>query len=163
MLPLGGHFMWLRPDVDSPLRTPDPARVRSSRDAARTSTALDPAPLIEDDSFRFLLQLHLRGARGFRRANAYDPRTRTTCHGFAVETADGSYAEVVAEPDPDGRYPVIQAGPRRLWDNVEAAHQLWQHLGQPDPSRFGVVANSTTQFVWHDTDDGWYRWPLPLV
>ena len=165
VLPLGGHFMWLRPTVDSPLRTPAPAQVRSFRDSARTSTALDPAPLIEDDSFRFLLQLHLRGARGFRHTNAYDPRTRTTCHGFAVETADGSHAEVIAEPDSDGRYPVIQAGPRRLWDNVEAAHQLWQHLGlgQPDPSRFGIVANPTTQFVWHNTDDSWYRWPLPLV
>ncbi|MGB8993951.1 MAG: hypothetical protein WCC65_01390 [Pseudonocardiaceae bacterium] len=46
---------------------------------------------------------------------------------------------------------------------MEGTYQLWQHLGQPDPDRFGIVANPTTQFVWFDNDDGWYRWPLPLV
>ncbi len=163
VLPLGGHFMWLRPDAANPLRSPEPAWVRSDRDAASTTTPLDPAGLIEDDGFRFLLQLQLRGARGFRRAQVYDPRTRTTRQGFTIETADGSHAEVIAEPDPDCRYPVVQVGQCRSWDHVEVAHQLWQHLGRPDPSRFGIVANATTQFVWHDTDDDWYRWPLPLV
>ncbi|MGH4019722.1 MAG: methyltransferase domain-containing protein [Pseudonocardiaceae bacterium] len=77
-LPLGGHFMWLRPQADSPLRAPEPSHTRSSRHAARTSTALDAATLVDNGSFRFLLQLHLRGARGFRRAQVYDPRTRAT-------------------------------------------------------------------------------------
>ncbi len=163
VLPLGGHFTWLRPDARSPLRAPEPAHVRTSRDAARTSTALDPAPLIDNDSFRFLLQLHLRGARNFNWVQFHEPRTRATRHGFAIETVDGSHAEVIADAYTDGRYPVVQAGPRRLWDNVEAAHRLWVLLGQPDPSRFGVLASRATQFVWYGTDDSWYRWPLPLV
>lgn len=163
VLPLGGHFMWLRPRADSPLRAPEPPHTRSSRHAARTSTGLDAATLVDDDSFRFLLQLQLHGAHGFRFAQVYDPRRRAKCDGVVIEACDGSHAEVIADPELDGQHPVIQAGPRRLWDSVEAAHQLWQHLGQPEPGRFGIVANSTTQFVWFDTDDGWYRWPLPLA
>jgi protein-L-isoaspartate O-methyltransferase len=132
VLPLGGHFMWLRPDVDSPLRTPAPEQVRSFRDSARTSTALDPAPLIEDDSFRFLLQLHLRGVRGFRHTNAYDPRTRTTRPGFAVETADGSHAEVIAEPDSDQPIP---GDPGRPAPTVGQRRGRPPTLAAPRPTR----------------------------
>ncbi|MGQ0779177.1 MAG: methyltransferase domain-containing protein [Pseudonocardiales bacterium] len=163
ILPQGGHFMWLRPQADSPLRTPDPSRTRSSRHAARTSTTLDPSTLVGEDSFRFLLQLQLHGARSFCRTRVYDPRTRTTCDGVLINACDGSHAEVITGPEFDEQRPVSQAGPRRLWDSVEATYQLWRHLDQPEPDRFGVVANPSTQFVWFDTDDGWYRWPLPLA
>ncbi|MGH3772918.1 MAG: methyltransferase domain-containing protein, partial [Pseudonocardiaceae bacterium] len=163
ILPLGGHFMWLRPQADSPLRAPEPSRIRSSRRSARTSTALDASTLIDDDGFRFLLQLQLHGTRGFRRTKVHDPISHTVRHGVSVEASDGSYAEAISDPEVDGRLRVIQGGPRRLWDTVEATHQLWQHLGQPDPDRFGIVANPTTQFIWFDNDDGWYRWPLPLA
>ncbi|MGH3720597.1 MAG: methyltransferase domain-containing protein [Pseudonocardiaceae bacterium] len=163
ILPIGGHFMWLRPQADSPLRTPEPSPIRSTRRSARTSTALDASTLIDDDGFRFLLQLQLRGARGFRLTKVHDPVIRTLRHGVFVEASDGSYAEAIADPEVNGQLRVIQGGPRRLWDTVEATHQLWQQLGRPDPDRFGIVANSTTQFVWFDNDDGWYRWPLPLA
>ncbi|MGH4016736.1 MAG: methyltransferase domain-containing protein [Pseudonocardiaceae bacterium] len=163
VLPLGGHFMWLRPKPGSPLRAPEPSHIRSSRYAARTSTTLDPSTLVSNDSFRFLLQLHLRGARSFCRTRVYHPHTRTTCDGVLIEAFDGSHAEVITDPELDARRPVIQAGPRPLWDSVETTYQLWCHLDRPDPGRFGVVANHTTQFVWFDTDEGWYRWPLPLA
>lgn len=163
VLPIGGHFMWLRPQADSPLRVPEPERTRSSRNAARTSTALDPSMLVSNDSFRFLLQLHLYGARSFSHTRIYDPRTRVTCDGVLIDACDLSHAEVIISSEPDKQRPVIQVGPRRLWDSVEIAYQLWCHLDRPDPGRFGIVANPTTQFVWFDNDEGWYRWPLPLV
>jgi len=163
VLPLGGHFMWLRPQAQDPLRTPEPPNTHSTRHAARTSTALDPSILVHNDSYRFLLQLQLRGIRSFHPTSVYDPSTRTLRDGVLIEAFGGSHAEVITEPELDGHHPVIQAGPRRLWDSAEAAHQLWQHLGEPDPGRFGIVANPTTQFVWFDTDHSWYRWPLPLA
>ncbi|MGH3832968.1 MAG: methyltransferase domain-containing protein [Pseudonocardiaceae bacterium] len=163
VLPIGGHFMWLRPQADSPLRAPESSAVRSTRGSARTSTALDTSTLIDNDSFRFLLQLQLRGARGFRSTKVHDPITRTVRPGVFIEALDGSYAEAIADPEVEGQLRVSQVGPRRLWDTVEATHQLWQHLDQPDPDRFGIVANPTTQFIWFDNDDGWYRWPLPLA
>ncbi|MGH8575206.1 MAG: methyltransferase domain-containing protein, partial [Gammaproteobacteria bacterium] len=80
ILPVGGHFMWLRPQADSPLRAPEPSHIRSSRRSARTSTALDASTLIDNDSFRFLLQLQLRGARSFRLTKVHDPIIRTPRH-----------------------------------------------------------------------------------
>lgn len=163
VLPIGGHFMWLRPQAGSPLRIPEPLRTRSSRNAARTSTALDPSTLVRNDSFRFMLQVHLCGARSFCRTSVYDPRTRATNDAVLIEAYDLSHAEVISTPGHGEQRPVIQVGPRRLWDSVETAYQLWCHLDQPDPGQFGVVANSTTQFIWFDTPEGWYRWPLPLA
>ncbi len=160
VLPIGGHFMRLRPQAGSPLRVPEPTRTRSSRNAARTSTALDPSMLVSNNSFRFLLHLHLHGVRSFSHTRVYDPRTRTTCDGVVIDACDHSHAEVITTPEPDEQHPVIQVGPRRLWDSVEAAYQFWCHLDRPDPGRFGIVANPTTQFVWFDTDESWYRWPF---
>jgi hypothetical protein len=117
----------------------------STRHAARTSTALNPSLLVYNDNYRFLLQLQLCGIRNFRPTSVYDPSTHTLRDGVLIETFDGSHAEVIIEPELDGHRSVIQAGPRRLWDSAEAAHQLWQHLGEPDPGRFGIVANPTTQ------------------
>ncbi|MCA1695766.1 MAG: hypothetical protein LC749_14130 [Actinobacteria bacterium] len=36
-------------------------------------------------------------------------------------------------------------------------------LGKPIPTRFGIVANPTTQFAYLDHDHNWTRWPLPLL
>lgn len=164
VLPLGGHFMWLRPDVDSPVRDLTGVDdVSSGRRQARTSTTLNPGPIVEDDSFRFFLQLHLHGIRGFFPARVHDPNSGTEREGFALTASDGSRAEIFANPDQDGCHLVVHRGPRRLWDGVEAAYRSWTHLGRPAPDRFGVVANRTTQFVWLDTDESWYSWPLPLV
>ncbi|MGH3905284.1 MAG: hypothetical protein ACRDTE_14000, partial [Pseudonocardiaceae bacterium] len=104
-----------------------------------------------------------RATRSFCRTRVHHPHTRTTRDGVLIEACDGSHAEVITDPELDARRPVIQAGPRPLWDSVEATYQLWCHLDRPHPGRFGVVANPTTQFVWFDTDEGWYRWPLPLT
>lgn len=109
-------------------------------------TALDPA-VRQDRSFRFLLQLHLAGhrVRGF--APVLD--VPAIVSGHAV---DGSWADVDTTSSNDGECAVQQGGPLRLWDAVEAAYATWQRLGQPDPTRFTVVA---------DVDVEW-RWPLPL-
>ncbi len=103
VLPIGGHFMWLRPQAASPLRVPEPTRTRSSRNAARTSTALDPSMLVSNNSFRFLLQLHLHGIRSFSHTRVDDPRTRTTCDGVLIDAGDLSHAEVITSSDPDKR------------------------------------------------------------
>jgi protein-L-isoaspartate O-methyltransferase len=148
VLPLGGHFMWLRPksaDPHRPHERPAPAR---RGPVTRTTSGVDPAIVpVDDDGFRFLLQLQLPGARSLdRRPDA-----------VLVTATDGSRAEATNA----GR--VIQSGPRRLWDTVESTCRLWAELDRPAPARFGVVANDTTQFAWFGADDGWHRWPLPLV
>jgi hypothetical protein len=79
-----------------------------------------------------------------------------------AHTAD-ALANVSFHPQ-DGRWPVIQRGPCRIWDTIETAVALWDHLHQPDISRLGISAldDVTRQYVWLDDPDGPYSWPMPL-
>jgi len=51
---------------------------------------------------------------------------------------------------------VWQAGPRRLWDEVEAAHRWWEERGRPGHERFGLTVTPEGQRAWlDDPDDSW--------
>lgn len=45
---------------------------------------------------------------------------------------------------------VWQSGPRRLWDEAEAAFQWLDGHGRPDPSRFGLTVTADGDRVWLD-------------
>ncbi|MGA5409136.1 methyltransferase domain-containing protein [Streptomyces lavendulocolor] len=51
-----------------------------------------------------------------------------------------------------------QAGPRRLWDEAEAAYRWWEHNGKPRHDRFGLTVTAEGQAVW--LDDPAHSWPL---
>lgn len=59
---------------------------------------------------------------------------------------------------------ISQNGPRRIWDTVEVAYRLWQELGHPAITRFGVTAlnDAGSQHIWLDRADSSHCWPLPL-
>jgi methyltransferase of ATP-grasp peptide maturase system len=62
----------------------------------------------------------------------------------------------------DGRMQVRQGGPRRLWDEIEAAHEVWTALGEPTHDRFGLtVTPDGTHRVWLDNPDTGHAWELP--
>lgn len=71
------------------------------------------------------------------------PRTpgRNPRHGVAWlgDPLSGSWASVIPA-ETDDRYEVRQRGPRRLWDEVEAAYRWWRDQGKPtlDQWRFTV-------------------------
>ncbi|MGH3885705.1 MAG: methyltransferase domain-containing protein [Pseudonocardiaceae bacterium] len=48
-----------------------------------------------------------------------------------VDHLSGSWARLHYDHDGGPPYPVRQFGPRRLWDEVEAAHQWWLDQGSP--------------------------------
>lgn len=51
---------------------------------------------------------------------------------------------------------VHQSGPRRLWDEVEAAHRWWTGRGEPDHTRFGLTVTAEGQRAWLDDPvDSW--------
>ncbi len=51
---------------------------------------------------------------------------------------------------------VWQSGPRRLWDEVEAAYRWWAARGEPDHTRFGLTVTPEGHRAWLDTpDDSW--------
>lgn len=152
-LDIPGHFMWTRHDPTHAL--PYDIYPTSERDQNRITTnpqtVADLAQDIDDPDFRFITQLHIRGIR-----------TLTTAHknehsAVRAEATDGSWATA----DTTGH--ITQGGIRRLWDSLRAAHALWHDLNQPPPTRFGIVANPTTQFAYLNNDHNWTRWPLPLL
>jgi len=51
----------------------------------------------------------------------------------------GSWARLHYDHDGGPPYPVRQFGPRRLWDEVAAAHQWWVEHGKPDADRWRVT------------------------
>jgi protein-L-isoaspartate O-methyltransferase len=164
ILPIGGHFMWLRPAVDDPHRPHEHPPATQRGTTSRTTTIFNPAEIpVDDDGFRFLLQLQLHGAQNLWRGPAFDPVVRSERDAVIVTAADGSRAEARTGQDEDGFHRVVQTGRRRIWDTVESTYRLWCDLAQPAPDKFGLVANESTQFAWFGNDDSWHRWPLPLV
>ncbi|MGQ0776746.1 MAG: methyltransferase domain-containing protein [Pseudonocardiales bacterium] len=153
-LDIAGHFMWARPDPARAL--PYDIRPTSERDQTRTTTnpttVADIAHDIADLRFRFLTQLHIRGIRTLTTTPEDPPGT-----SIRAQATDGSWATAHSTGN------VAQGGARRLWDSIHGAHTLWRDLGKPPPTRFGIVANRTTQFAYLDHDHNWTRWPLPLL
>jgi hypothetical protein len=71
---------------------------------------------------------------------------------------DGSWAyQTLAD---DGLI-AVQAGPRRLWDELEAHHQSWRATGSPTRDRLGITITPGTDEhqIWIDRPDNpaWTR------
>lgn len=75
------------------------------------------------------------------------------------DVSTGSQARTT--PGPDGGWTVVQRGPVRLWDRVEAAVQRWQEAGAPHQEGFGLTVSPTGQRVWIGDEDG-PGWDLPV-
>jgi protein-L-isoaspartate(D-aspartate) O-methyltransferase len=65
-------------------------------------------------------------------------------------TDSAASVQVTPEHTAAGQWPVRQLGPRRLWDEVEAAHARWDELGRPVRSRYGLTVTADRQLVWLD-------------
>lgn len=156
-------FMPLRHDVSSPFGPGESAGMSASGMAHYGTTTTDPRRVHEADSALALFcQLHVPGLQlGYDTDSEGSPDPSRAIR-IIVHTAD-AMAEVAFQAN-DGRWPVIQRGPRRIWDTIETAVSLWDHLDQPDVSRLGISAldDIDRQYVWLDDPDGPYSWPLPL-
>lgn len=53
---------------------------------------------------------------------------------------------------------VWQSGPRRLWDEAEAAYRWWEREGRPGHERFGLTVTAGRQTVWLDEPER--SWPV---
>lgn len=69
-------------------------------------------------------------------------------HGVAwlVDPITGSWASVVPGAS-RATYDVRQVGPRRLWDEAEAAHRWWRAAGQPTVEAWEFVVTRGRQWV----------------
>ena len=62
--------------------------------------------------------------------------------------ASGSWATVY--PSGTGSHDVVYEGPRRLWEDLDAAWRWWVDAGRPDPTRFGLTVTPAGQNFWLD-------------
>ncbi|MER5782453.1 hypothetical protein ABT104_12115 [Streptomyces mobaraensis] len=94
----------------------------------------------------FALGIKLRGVR-----QQADARRR---YGRAIwlqgPDGDPSWACALFRAEPDLKTLVWQGGPRRLWDEVEAAYDWWATRGRPTPGRFGLTVDGTGGRIWLD-------------
>jgi methyltransferase of ATP-grasp peptide maturase system len=137
-----------------PRRT-DPARahdytVRISEvadDPAESYSAVDPETLSDDSAFGLLAQSVLTGVMS-RRIYVDDSENL----GTEIGNADGSsWAMVHHTPDGARGFCVLQAGPRRLWDEIETVHREWLAHDRPGHDRFGLtVGGGMAPVVWLD-------------
>lgn len=68
--------------------------------------------------------------------------------------SDASWACVLFRDRDTAR--VWQSGPRRLWDEVEAAFHWWAGRGRPGHTRFGLTVTAEGERVWlDDPADSW--------
>lgn len=135
-LPEPSYFMAVREAGTT--GAPDYPHAAEDNAVARP-TGLDPAALFGKDGFPFLLSLLLPGV-----ALSSELDAAGTVTGCRIWTADGSWARVTAGT-------AHQAGPRNLWDQVEAAHQVWEEHDGPGRDRFGLTVTADGQTLWVDT------------
>lgn len=70
-----------------------------------------------------------------------------------LELDDGatkSWAQLDANLNDPAPFTVRQLGPRRLWDETEAAYDWWHEQGEPGPDRFGLHRQDGHQWIWLD-------------
>jgi hypothetical protein len=58
---------------------------------------------------------------------------------WLLDSATGSYARW--HRNPHGRYRVDQYGPRRLWNDIDAAYRWWASHGRPKPDDWLITAS----------------------
>ncbi|MEV0777267.1 methyltransferase domain-containing protein [Streptomyces sp. NPDC050428] len=74
-----------------------------------------------------------------------------------------SWATVDYDGHSADRFTVTQAGPRRLWDEITAAHSRWETLGRPSVDQYGLTVNAAgAQTAWVEGADGTREPVMPV-
>ncbi|MFE9536443.1 methyltransferase domain-containing protein [Streptomyces sp. NPDC006691] len=121
-------------------------------DGAETTTGLSPAKVagwVE----QFAIGLQMPGA--FWSVERYGDGSYTL---WTYSTDLLSWASADYEPEADS-FAVVQSGPRRLWDETEAAYLWWEARGGPGFERFGLAMGGDGERAWLDSPDN----PVPVV
>lgn len=75
----------------------------------------------------------------------------------SLELDDGttkSWAHLDANLNDPAPFTVRQLGPRKLWDETEAAYDWWYEHGEPSLDRFGFKIHDGQQWIWlHEPDN----------
>jgi protein-L-isoaspartate(D-aspartate) O-methyltransferase len=73
------------------------------------------------------------------------------------DRATKSWARLDANLNDPAPFTVRQVGPRKLWDETEAAYDWWYEQGEPALDRFGFRSHDGLQWIWLDEPDNVVR------
>jgi protein-L-isoaspartate O-methyltransferase len=140
-------FMWLRAQRDS-RGAVHPVVGDSTRDAGRTSatiTELHPHHVTGSHGARVAIGERVPGCQW-----RYWPWEPDDPVGVLwLVDPWGSWAKLTHNtPGADeDEFPVLQSGPRRLWDEAEAAHRWWVDAGRPNADQWRFTVTSDGQRI----------------
>jgi protein-L-isoaspartate(D-aspartate) O-methyltransferase len=138
-------FMWLRAQRER--RGAVGAVVGDDEDRAEVHlTQLHPYSVSGEPGARFAIAQ--RVPRCQWRYWPYEERTGTGVF-WLLDFESRSWAKLTHyTPDAsDGEFPVHQYGPRRLWEEIHAAHQWWIDQGRPDVDRWWFTVTLQAQRI----------------
>ncbi|GAA3256101.1 methyltransferase domain-containing protein [Streptomyces lavendulae] len=115
-------------------------------DGVRSTTALSPAD-IDGWIEQFAISLRVPGTFW-----SVEPDDDGSYVLWFYSDDTQSWASVDYEPGVS-EYLVVQSGPRRLWDETEAAHRWWVEQDRPGFARFGLTVGPDAQTPWLDRPD----------
>ncbi|MFJ7906461.1 methyltransferase domain-containing protein [Kitasatospora sp. NPDC096204] len=115
-------------------------------DSGQSWTKLDPEAIGDDWLAQFACALALPDV--FYRRNGFGEGWTW----WLFDTAVTSWATVDSTPG-ESRFEVRQSGPRRLWDELEAAYHRWESAGRPGYERYGLTVTPAGQTAWLDEPD----------
>ncbi|MDF2261222.1 methyltransferase domain-containing protein [Streptantibioticus ferralitis] len=123
--------------------------VKDDHQPAESSTRLSPWTVTGDDwDLQFAIGLRLHDVWRTWHDN---PDVDGVEKRLWLATTDGSsWAAVDYDGKHEDRFTVWQYGARKLWDEVESAHQWWKENDRPEVARFGYTVTSEEQFAWLD-------------
>jgi len=79
---------------------------------------------------------------------------------WLIDPWSRSWASLRHHPERSGPYVVRQHGPRRLFDEVEAAYQWWIRRGAPTVDQWRFTVSPAGQQVWLADERGDYVWSV---
>jgi protein-L-isoaspartate(D-aspartate) O-methyltransferase len=140
-------FMWLRQqrvprDAVSDVVSPEAERAK----LPSTWTEVHPYRVVGDYDAHLAISLRVPRCRHIY--SPYDEDEGTGMLWF-IDPWSRSWASLThTTPDAsEGEYQVQQFGPRRLWDEVEAAYRWWDDAGSPDADRWVFTVTPDGQQV----------------
>jgi hypothetical protein len=123
--------------------------VEHSTTAVESITTLSPTEVTTDEDAEFAIGLFLTDAQYSVARDDDQPETYELLV-YDVTTESAATVQVNPEYTDNGRFPVRQHGPRRLWDELETAHTWWLEHDRPGRARYGLTITPDTQTVWLD-------------
>ncbi|MFE3069642.1 methyltransferase domain-containing protein [Streptomyces sp. NPDC059247] len=126
--------------------------VRDEHQPDESETSRAPWDVARDDlNAQFALGLQLRDVWHTWHENPGVDGVETR---LWVATTDAtSWAAVDFDGKNENRFTVWQHGPRRLWNEVEAAYAWWLLHDRPGPERFGLTLTTTGETPWLDSPE----------